>query len=46
MPCRGGGVHPFGLLAKIDSVHHIVDLREDDDFLVILAGLHLVRDKI
>ena len=46
MPCRGGGVHPFGLLAKIDPVHHIVDLRENNDFLVILAGLHLVRNKI
>ena len=46
MPCRSGGVHPFWLLAKIDPVHHIVDLRENNDFLVILAVLHLVRDQI
>ena len=46
MPGLGGGIDPVRLLTEIDAVHDIVDLGKDDDFLVVLACLHIRGNEV
>ena len=46
MPRLSGCVHPVRLLPEIYSVHDVVNLRENDDFLITFACLHIVWNEL